>query len=329
MKLTTPIDMPAGLPRLSQAHHMLLMGSCFATEMGERLLQAKFPCEVNPFGVLYNPLSIAVALHEIGSGKHYVKEMLFRHQNLWHSPMHHGDFSSASPEETLQCINRRIDYAHKAMQHLDALLLTWGTAWVYEDAETRCVVGNCHKLPDKNFLRRRLSVEEIVAEYTGLLHRLFAHRPQLRVLLTVSPIRHLRDGLHDNQLSKSTLLLAADALRQRFPQQVSYFPAYEILLDELRDYRFYADDMVHPSSLAVEYVWQRFSQSCFTDDALQIAGQCEEIHKMLAHKPFHPEADAYKRFLEQIVLKIERLNEKYPYLVLQNERELCHTLLNK
>ena len=305
------------------------MGSCFSEAIGERLKISKFRCDVNPFGILYNPLSIAEALREIMEGKVYGREDLFWHNGCWHSPMHHSDFSADTVEETLRLINGRLQAAAGKLGDLDFLLLTFGSAVVYEDKDTGCVVGNCHKLPERNFLRRRLSVDEIVEEYAIRFLDLFDRNARLKVYFTVSPIRYLRDGLHESQLSKATLLLAVEEICKAFPGRAFYFPAYELLQDELRDYRFYADDLVHPSDLAVRYVWERFTQWCLSPEAQRMMAGYEEIHKALAHKPIHPESDEYKRFLEQIVLKMERLNGKYPYFDLQNERETCLTLLNR
>ena len=329
MKLLTPVERPARRPCIDYPHRLMLLGSCFATHIGARLQESRFRCDVNPYGVLYNPLSISTALREMLAGKVYTPDDLYEHQGLWHSPMHHGDFSAASARDALRKINLRLEQAARQLDGLDFLLLTWGTAWVYEDRETGRVVGNCHKLPEACFRRRRLSVEEIVADTASLLSVMLARNNRLQVVLTVSPIRHVRDGLHDNQLSKATLLLAAEQVRTAFPDRVFYFPAYELLLDELRDYRFYADDLVHPSDLAVRYVWERFIEWCLSPDARRVMAEVEDIRKALAHRPLHPESEEYKRFLGQIVLKIERLNGKYPYFDLQNERESCLTLLNR
>ena len=329
IKLYTPVERPAHRPCIDYGHRLMLLGSCFATNIGTRLSEGKFCCDVNPYGVLYNSLSISAALREMVAGKVYLPNDLFAYQGLWHSPMHHGDFSHASPEETLGQINGRLRRATKELENLDFLLLTWGTAWVYEDKETGHVVGNCHKLPEKSFRRRRLGVDEVVGDSVSLLSELFARNERLQVVLTVSPIRHVRDGLHENQLSKATLLLAAEQVAEAFPGRVFYFPAYELLMDELRDYRFYADDLVHPSEMAVQYVWERFVEWCLSPDAGKMMQECEQIRKDLSHKPLRPESEEYKRFLGQIVLKIERLNGKYPYLDFQNEREICLTRLNK
>lgn len=321
--------MPEGLPRFSGRERLLLMGSCFATNIGTRLVEAKFACDVNPYGVLYNPMSISAALREALEGKVYRADDLQAYGSLWHSPMHHGDFSAPTAEEALERINTHLEVLREELKWLDVLVATWGTAWVYEDAQTGRIVGNCHKRPERCFRRRRLTVEEVADDWCDLVGRLRAANPRLRVLLTVSPIRHLRDGLHANQLSKATLLLAADRLVEAMPDVVGYFPAYELLNDELRDYRFYAADMVHPSDVAVDYVWQRFCEACLTDEARRVMDECDAIRKDLAHKPFRPDSDGYKKFLEQILLKIDRLNEKYPYLDFEKERMTCRIRLNK
>ena len=327
MNFQTSVELPAGMPPVSHADRILLMGSCFAENIGRQLMDAGFQLDLNPFGILYNPLSVSSALREIMGHKEYTSQDLFTYKDLWHSPMHHGDFSSPSAEEALQRINTRLQAAHARIHQLECLLLTFGTSWVYE--QTGHIVANCHKQPESVFTRRQLSVQEIVSDYTSLFSGLIARNPKLKVIFTVSPIRHVRDGMHANQLSKAILLLAIDQLQAAFPEHVFYFPAYELLLDELRDYRFYADDMVHPSPQAVRYVWEKFVQTCLSEDALEIMQESENINKALSHKPFHPESDEYKRFLGQIVLKIDRLNKKYPYLDFQNEKEICHIRLKQ
>ncbi|MDR0976973.1 MAG: GSCFA domain-containing protein [Prevotellaceae bacterium] len=325
MIFTTPVEMTSELPKLTQSDKLMLIGSCFAENMGERLFCAKFNCVTNPYGVLYNPSSIAQALREILAGKVYTEADLFSFNNRWHSNMHHSHFSGDTAEEALHLINDAVEDAHRQLLGLDTLLLTFGTAWVYE--QEGHIVGNCHKQPERCFTRRRLGVDEITDDYRALFDQLLALRPALKVILTVSPIRHTRDGMHANALSKSTLLLAIDRLQALYPDHVYYFPAYELLLDELRDYRFYAADMKHPSDVAQAYVWQKFVESCFTPQAVEIADVCETLQKAIHHRPSHPQSEEYKRFLEQIMLKIDGLNRKYPYLDFQNEIEVCLTPL--
>lgn len=327
MDFQTKVELPVGLPFITHSGQLLLLGSCFAENMGSLLSEAKFRVDMNPYGILYNPLSVSAALSEILKGKEYQEEDLFFYKDLWHSPMHHGSFSASTQKETLQNINIRLWQAHQSIGKIDWCMLTFGTAYVYEREETRQLVSNCHKQPEKQFVRRLLSVDEIVEVYEKLIEEMIGGNSGLKILFTVSPIRHVRDGMHANQLSKSTLLLAIDRLQQLFPEQVFYFPSYEILLDELRDYRFYADDMLHPSPLAIQYIWERFSETFFSEESKQVITYVEEIQSGLRHKPFHPLSESYQRFLGQIVLKIERLNGKYPYLDFEKEKEICHIRL--
>jgi hypothetical protein len=322
IKLTTVVEIPKGLPQLNHRHRIMSMGSCFADNVGERLKSGGFCLDANPFGVLYNPLSIAEALSQMLHSKRYTAADLIQAGGLWHSNMHHGSFSSASCEETLQAINSRLEHASELINgNLDRLIITFGSAYVYTDRESGAVVSNCHKRPEREFTRSRISVEDIVTSYLPLIDLLSLRNPELKILFTVSPIRHIRDGLTANQLSKSTLLLAVDELCRRRPDVCFYFPSYEIMMDELRDYRFYADDLLHPSAVAVEYIWKRLSQALFTDETRRVISECESIRRALSHRPLHPDSEEYKRFLGQNVLKIKLLREKYPYLELDYGKE--------
>jgi len=197
---------------------------------------------------------------------------------------------------------------------------------VYEYRQSGKVVANCHKLPESAFSRKLLNVDQIVETYVPLITSLLKNNPDLKILFSVSPIRHVKDGMHGNQLSKSTLLLAIDVLRKQFLQNVFYFPSYEIVVDELRDYRFYADDMLHPSAVAVKYLWETFNDCYFSKETRQIMKEWGEISKALQHKPFHPGTEQHKSFLSQIVLKINQLKEKCPFLDVEKELELCRIL---
>lgn len=329
MNFRTSVDLPLRLPRVSHADHLLMMGSCFAENVGRVLSDYKFSIDLNPFGIVYNPLSVAQALQEIIEDKTYHTDDLFFFRDCWHSSMHHGKFSSPDREMVLDQVNSRIHSSYLQMDRTNWLLITFGTSYVYQQKENGNVVSNCHQLPEQSFIRKRLTVEEIVNRYQAILPELFTRYPQLKVLFTVSPIRHIRDGMTENQLSKATLMLAIDELKNRFPKQLFYFPSYEIVLDELRDYRFYADDMVHPSSLAIEYIWERFSETFFSDATIRLMKTVEEINRALTHKPFHPESDRYKDFIKQILFKIDKLKGEYPYLDFQKEIELCRIRLNQ
>ncbi|MDR2859423.1 MAG: GSCFA domain-containing protein [Mediterranea sp.] len=329
MNLITPVEHPATLPAITHAHELLLMGSCFAESIGTLLTANKFRCDVNPFGILYNPCSIAAALREMLAGKVYTAEDLLHDCGEYHSLMHHSSFSSSEVSTCLTNINNRLQHIHRKINHIDYLLITFGTAWVYSFKATGTIVANCHKLSGSMFERRRLKPDEIVTEYMPLIDELLTRNPELHILFTVSPIRHTKEGMHGNRLSKAILLLAIDHLQERFSNKVHYFPAYEIMMDELRDYRFYADDMVHPSSLAVQYIWERFAQTCFSSEAKKLIKEWEDIAKALAHRSSREESEEYKRFLEQIVLKIKQLTEKYPNLEVNKELTICHTRLKR
>lgn len=258
MNWRTEIDIPKSPWQISPADRILLIGSCFTDSIGQKLLSHGMQAVCNPTGVLYNPMSIVQALN----GDMRVE--LVEHDGLYHSMSHHSSFSGTDSEQVLRrCLQSQAEL-HQAFAQADIVFVTFGTAYVY--FRNGQVVANCHKLPEREFVRRRLSVQEIVAAWRPLIRTM----PDKHWVFTVSPIRHRRDGLHQNQLSKAILLLAIEQLQQAFPEQVTYFPAYEIVLDELRDYRFYADDLVHPSNPAVDYIWQRLCDTFVTPDTLAL-----------------------------------------------------------
>lgn len=328
MEFRTKVELPIGNEKIHHSDRLMLWGSCFAENIGKLLSENKFTCDINPFGILYNPASIAQAIQILQNKKLYTEADLKENKSEWYSLMHHSSFSSPDKEECLSAINQRIIKGSENLAQADWLIFTWGTARVYEWKATGEIVGNCHKLPEKLFTRRLMEVNEIVSAYTQLLTKLQLQNPQLHVLFTVSPIRHAKDGMHGNQLNKATLLLAIEKLCHALPF-CFYFPSYEIMMDELRDYRFYADDMLHPSTLAINYIWQCFKDSFFDLGTIQFMKQWDEVKKALAHRPFNPHSEGYQSFLSQILLKIERLKEKFPYLDAQNEETLCQTLLKK
>lgn len=296
--------------RLDFASGIVSLGSCFSDEIGQRLRNGGFHIEANPFGTLYNPASIANALQRLMHDSEIDMSDLVEYEGLWHSWHHHGRFSQPTAEACLEACNSRIHLAHKALKEAQLLMITFGSAWVFElksevggrksesEQDTSAlrpptsnlqVVANCHKLPQENFVRHRMSIDDIVTLWQPLLDELHAYYPSLHILFSVSPIRHIGDGLHGNQLSKSTLLLAIDQLQTTNSQlPIYYFPSYELVLDELRDYRFFDTDMVHPSSLAVDFVWEHFQRATMVpairDQAHLNAKQARRNH----HIPLHP-----------------------------------------
>lgn len=277
MNWRTEIDIPKSPWQIEPESRILLIGSCFTDNIGQKMQSYGLHADCNPTGVLYNPLSIVQSLN----GDMRVE--LVEHDGLYHSMSHHGSFSGTDSEQVLRrCLQSRAEL-HRSIEQADVVFVTFGTAYVYY--RNGQVVANCHKLPEKEFTRERLTVEQIVAAWRPLIRTL----NDKHWVFTVSPIRHKRDGLHQNQLSKAILLMAIDELQREMPEQVTYFPAYEIVLDELRDYRFYADDLVHPSAAAVDYIWERL---CDTFISPQTMAQLQANHKQWLrnqHRPLHPE----------------------------------------
>lgn len=310
MELQTfvPIDRPDF--QIDYGTRMMFLGSCFVENIGERLDYFRFSVDVNPCGIVYNPLSVADTLEMLLEGQPLGVPDLWRHNGLWGSFRHHGRFSAPDAGECLRKINTRLEESASHLRQADLLVITWGTAWVYTRRAGGQVVSNCHKFPASDFLRRRLTVEEIVETYASLLERLRERCPHIRVLLTVSPIRHWKDGAHGNQLSKAVLLLAAECLTERF-DFVSYFPSYEIVMDELRDYRFYADDLLHISSQGILYIWERFRDHYITEEARALMKQVDKWKKILLHRPSEPDSEATLRLRAQASEELLRL-VRYP-----------------
>lgn len=312
--------------RLRHSDKLVVIGSCFAEHIGERLERMKFRTVTNPYGVLYNPLSIAEGLSWMIAHRTFTEEELQWHPDGgWNTWQHHSRYSHPDKLTALTAINQSLKAASHQLAEADALIITFGTAWVYRLKDTGSIVGNCHKEADRLFVRERLQVQEIVETYSALLRHIHDINPHLSVFFTVSPVRHLKDGLHGNQLSKATLLLAIDELCRTHPGQCHYFPAYEIIMDELRDYRFYAEDMAHPSAQAVNYVWQRFVEHCIAPEAQQFMKQWEKIVRAIEHRPFQPESTQHKQFALQTRQRIEELKEQYPYIEVDEEIARCAT----
>ncbi len=310
MKFRTEIT-PAPLLRpIGWQERILAVGSCFSEEIAGRLAASKFHIAINPSGVLFNPASIACAMERWSREELFdleeVRCSVVDGQRWFHYDLH-GSFSEASPEALLRRAECTLREGSQALREADRLLVTFGTAWVYELRETGSVVANCHRQPQALFTRRRLSVEEIVAQWSLLIEGPLRGK---QILMTLSPIRHLADGAEENSLSKATLRLAIAELCERFPE-VEYFPAYELLMDDLRDYRFYGDDLVHPSSQAVSYVWEKFVEAALDPMLREALPRLEEIRKAIAHRPLHPESEAYRAFCSAALRKVLSLEAAY------------------
>ena len=295
MKLSTTVSIPKSDVAIKHQSSILLIGSCFSQNIGKKLIENKFDVNINPNGIIFNPISGLKALQRIIKNKPYTEKELLQHNKKWLSFDHHSSFSSFNKEECLNQINNSLECAHQHINKSKTIFITLGSAWVYE-YENFGIVANCHKIPNKQFNKRMLSVKEILTAFKTIKEQL----KDFDVVFTASPVRHAKDGLHENNLSKSTLLLAINNLVEQ-NSNYHYFPAYEIVIDELRDYRFYKDDLVHPTDLAVNYVWEKFSD-CYFDNTTQDLNS--EIQKIKTDK--HT-TDENKEYLKELIQKIDAI----------------------
>lgn len=309
MDFRTTFDIPKSDFLLKHNRSILLLGSCFTENIGNYLRQFQFKAFSNPFGIIYNPISIFNSIKIIAEKKSYTEESLVRKNELFFSFDFHGSFSSVQKEETLLTINNAVQNANAHLFSSEIIIITFGSAYVYEHKETNRVVANCHKLPGNTFNKRLLSVGDIVKEYTTIAGLLQGKQ----VIFTVSPVRHWRDGAMENQRSKSILIEAVHQLISLHPN-IHYFPAYEIMMDELRDYRFYEEDMLHPNKVAIKYIWKRFGDTYFEENTVQINKRIEKINLLLQHRIKHPNTQEQRDFMVFTEKGIAAFKHDYPEL---------------
>jgi hypothetical protein len=281
------------------------MGSCFADRIGQKLSDAKWPALLNPFGVIYNPISLFSLLERSIKGSRPEVEFA-EHLGLFHSFELHSQFNHPEREKVENQLAFAFQQTHQFLSQAQALILTLGTAWIYRRRDTGAIVANNHKYPADFFQKELLSLQQITEVFFDLKRLLEEKYPALQILLTVSPVRHLRDTLSLNAVSKATLRLACHQFSGEFAN-VHYFPAYELMMDDLRDYRFYAADMLHPNPQAEQYIWEYFQKSCMPDSTRDLLSRWEKVQKSLAHRPMHPQSPAYKTFLENLLLQLRAL----------------------
>ena len=297
MKFRTEISLTPLAEGLDHSAKIFALGSCFAENISERLAKAKFSITTNPFGVLFNPFSIANALERLDNTRAFAVCDIREGRENFFSFDAHSSLDGKTQTEAFGNLNKAVAQGSKALRESEWVILTFGTAWVYEKEGK--VVANCHKQPAAEFSRRRLSVAEIVERYDNLFEGVLRDK---KVILTVSPVRHIGDGLQENSVSKATLRLAVEELVAKY-ENAHYFPSYEILIDDLRDYRYYADDLAHPSKMAVDYVWERFCDAVLAPKAQEQLPKIEQIVAASEHRPFNPMSDAHKEFCRNMIAK--------------------------
>ncbi len=301
------IDLPL---KINHRHKLFLIGSCFSDNIAGKLAERKFDTLSNPFGILYNPISINKTIERIIDYDLPETSSFVQNDDIWHHFDYHGDMSGVYLEEVSRRIKIITEASLKFLRSVDYLFLTFGTSNIHRRRDNNQIVANNHKFPSAFFTRDKLSIDEIVDSTSGMLQKLKQLSPKLKTIITLSPVRHIKDGIIENQRSKATLLLAIERLVNN--KDVFYFPAYELLLDDLRDYRFYAKDLVHPSESAIEYIWEKFSNTFFNEYTLQLIDEIEKINKSLKHKPFNENTEKHKDFKKKLEQKIRIFKERNP-----------------
>jgi len=325
MEFRTSFDIEPSDFRIGYNTGVMFLGSCFASSIGEQMNIRKMPVLINPYGTIYNPGSVRTAIEAVISGKEYSVNNLFNYKGTWLSFSHYTDFSSEDAGLLLERINNNRKGAEEFLRKASCLFITFGTARIYRLKDTGKPVSNCHKVPASYFTNELLSVEAITESWSRIIKMLGEFNPELRIIFTVSPVRHWKDGAHGNQISKSILLLAIDRIREYFPS-IKYFPAYELMLDDLRDYRFFNDDMLHPSEKAVEYIWEKFSGTYFDKSTTELQARVLRITKALNHRFITGSENGRREFAANVLKQIYDLEKHHSYINLSRERKYFSSL---
>jgi len=312
MKLQTHIPLPKETRHpIDYNSQILLLGSCFSENIGNKLQYFQFQSLQNPLGILFHPKAIEKLVTNAINQKKYSEADVFQHNERFHSFDAHSVLSDASQEELLNKLNQAIQQTNKQINESTHIIITLGTAWIYRFVETDEIVANCHKVPQKKFLKELLSVNDIAESLDSIVTLIRDENPKVNFIFTVSPVRHLKDGFVENQRSKAHLISAIHQIVNP-RNRMFYFPSYEIMMDELRDYRFYAEDMIHPNTTAIQYIWEKFVQSWISEAVLPTMKQVDSIQKRLQHKPFNPNSKEHQKFLETLSKDIEQLKQTLP-----------------
>lgn len=318
MQFRTQIPISKSNNPIDYNSKILSFGSCFAQNMDEKFDYFKFQNETNPFGIIFNSVSIEKLIARTIKKEIYTEKDVFFYNERWHSYEVHSDLSNSDRQELLETLNKALAETYKQLIEATHIIITYGTSWVYRNIETDQIVANCHKVPQKQFLKELLPVGVIQKSIQNTIEFIQSLNPNIDFIFTVSPVRHIKDGFTENQLSKSHLFTA---LHQTFDfrSEVSgsthnYFPSYEIMIDELRDYRFYAEDMLHPNKIAIDYIWNRFSENYISESSITTMQEISEIQKSLRHRSFNPESEQHQKFLSKLRQKMELLEKKLPHV---------------
>lgn len=306
--------------------HLILMGSCFTENIGEKLTTGKFNCTINPNGILFNPISVATALLSYINNAPVNEQDIVFNNGLYSSLNHHGSFSSVNKNDLLEKIKTSVQHAHIQLKSADYLIITFGSSTVYSYNATSQVAGNCHKLPQNRFTKEQLQPGEIINLYNQVIDTLKSFNTKLKIIFTVSPVKYLRDGIIENNLSKAVLIYSVHEII-KYNSHCRYFPAYELVCDDLRDYRFYKEDMAHPNEQAIQYVWEQFIDSSLSLSAKATLQKVNEITRAAAHRPLHGNTESHLQFKKTYLQKCEQLEREIPGMNFTHEKTILQTNL--
>lgn len=328
MELRTTINIEPSPDKITYNDRVMFIGSCFASSIGSQMEMGRMPVMINPAGAVYNPVSVCNTLDIITAEKEFVQDDLYCHEGTYLSFCHNTGFLSDDPVKVLEKINNKTKEALVFIRNSNFLFITFGTARVYRWKKTGLIVSNCHKIPPDQFEPALLSVTEIVTLWTKQLDKLFSLFPELKIIFTISPVRHWKDGAHGNQISKSILFLAVEELLNN-KASLQYFPAYELVMDDLRDYRFYNDDMLHPSFTAVNYIWEAFTACYMENRTMNFWNEVVKITQACNHRINSGSVINMFKFAERMIKRISDIEEKIPAIDLSHERNYFLSMLKK
>lgn len=292
----------------------MLLGSCFAENMGEKFQYFKFQSITNPFGIIFNAVSLEKLIRRSVENRMFTENDIFFHNDLWHCFEVHSELSNPDKDAFLESLNDLIRLTNQQLNDSTHIIITLGTSWVYRNIESNEIVANCHKVPQKQFKKELLSINQTEESLQNIVSFIHSVNPNCNFIFTVSPVRHIKDGFVENTLSKAHLVAAIHKTITNNPSLITYFPAYEIMMDELRDYRFYAEDMLHPNQTAIDYIWIQFFENYISESEFGLMNEICSIQKGLKHRPFNPNTESHQKFLNQLDLKIQTIQNQHPFI---------------
>lgn len=312
MQFTTKIPIEKFQNSITYESKIMALGSCFAENISDKFSYFKFEIKTNPFGIIFNPVSIENLINRIVNKIEFTEKDIFFHNDLWHCFEVHSELSNPNKIDFLQKLNTILDETHLQILKTTHFQITYGTSWVYRNIESNAIVANCHKVPQKEFSKELLSIETIEKSIQNTINLIQKTNPNCNFIFTISPVRHIKDGFVENSVSKANLISAIHSTRSSQLETLNYFPSYEIMMDELRDYRFYAQDMLHPNQTAIDYIWIKFFENYIDEKEISTMNQVCEIQRSLKHRAFNPNSESHLKFLDNLNTKIAKLQEQFP-----------------